>query len=57
VILGAAVMQVLRNAITLVEAIPDNVEYAVIGGVLLAGAAADEIVRRVLAARKRRAVG
>lgn len=57
VILGAAVMQVLRNAITLVEAIPDNVEYAVIGGVLLAGAAADELVRRAMAARKRRAAG
>ncbi len=53
VVLGAAVMQVLRNAIVLVEAIPDNVEYAVIGAVLLIGVAADELVRRVVAARRR----
>jgi ribose transport system permease protein len=54
VVLGAAVMQVLRNAITLVEAIPDHVEYAVIGVVLLAGVAADELVRRAVARRRAR---
>jgi ribose transport system permease protein len=46
VVLGAAVMQVLRNSITLIEAIPDNVEFAVIGGVILAGAIVDGVVRR-----------
>lgn len=52
VVLGAGVMQVLRNSITLIEAIPDNVEYAVIGLVILAGVAADELVRRALRARR-----
>ena len=46
VCLGAAVMQVLRNSITLVDAIPDNVEYAVIGAVILGGVTVDELVKR-----------
>ena len=53
VIVGAAVMRVLKNSITLIDDIPDNVEYAVIGVVILAGVAADEIVRRVIAHRAR----
>lgn len=52
VIIGAAVMQVLRNSITLIDAIPDNVEYAVIGAVILAGVAIDEMIRRLMARRR-----
>lgn len=52
VVIGAAVMQVLRNSITLISWIPDNVEYAVIGAVILAGVLADELLRRFLAARR-----
>ena len=51
IVVGAALMQVLRNAIVLVERIPDNVEYAVIGAVILVGVLADELVRRL--ARRR----
>lgn len=51
VIIGAALMQVLRNAITLIDWINDNVEYAVIGVVILVGVMADEVLRRILAAR------
>jgi ribose transport system permease protein len=51
VIIGAALMQVLRNAITLIDWINDNVEYAVIGVVILFGVMADEVLRRILAAR------
>lgn len=51
VVLGTAVMQVLRNAITLLPWIPDNIEFAVIGAVILAGVATDELVRRAIAAR------
>ncbi len=50
VVVGAALMQVLRNAIVLAESIPDNIEYAVIGGVILAGVIADELVRRAVRA-------
>jgi ribose transport system permease protein len=52
VCIGAAVMQVLRNSITLVDAIPDNVEYAVIGVVILGGVVADELVKRWVARRR-----
>ena len=48
----AALMQVLRNMITLVDWIPTHIEYAVIGAVILVGVVADEIVKRVAAARK-----
>jgi len=51
VLIGAAVMQVLRNTITLTEWIPDNVEYAVIGAVILCGVVVDEVVKRVVARR------
>jgi ribose transport system permease protein len=54
VILGAALMQVLRNMITLVDWLPDHIEYAIIGAVILGGVAADELVKR-LAARRRAA--
>ncbi len=52
VLLGAAVMQVLQNGITLIDAIPNNVEYAVIGAVILFGVITDESVRRVIARRR-----
>ncbi len=52
VVIGAAVMQVLRNSITLIAAIPDNVEYAVIGAVILFGGVADEVLKRLAARRK-----
>lgn len=48
VILGAAVMQVLRNSIVLIEQIPDNVEFAVIGAVILCGVIVDELVKRAV---------
>ena len=51
VIIGAALMQVLHNAINLIDWINDNVEYAVIGVVILGGVMADEVLRRILAAR------
>ena len=52
IVVGAALMQVLRNAITLVEWIPDNLEYAVIGAVILVGVLADELVRRFAGRRR-----
>ena len=52
VIIGAALMQVLRNMIILIDAIPQNIEFAVIGAVILAGVAADELVKRFAAQRK-----
>jgi len=48
VIIGAALMQVLRNAIVLLD-IPTQLEFAIIGGVILLGVGAEEIVRRVAA--------
>ena len=52
VIIGAAVMQVLKNTITLVDAIPTNIEYAVIGAVILGGVVTDELVKRYAARRR-----
>jgi ribose transport system permease protein len=51
VVIGAALMQVLRNMITLVDAIPTHIEYAVIGGVILCGVMADEYVKRIASRR------
>ncbi len=45
IILGTAVLQVLRNAIILLG-LGSELEFAVIGGVLLIGVSADEVVRR-----------
>ena len=53
VVIGAAVMQVLRNSINLLE-IPTQLEFAIIGAVILVGVVADELVKRFAA--KRRAV-
>lgn len=46
VIIGASLMQVLRNAIRLIDAIPDQLEFAVIGVVILSGVVVDELVKR-----------
>jgi ribose transport system permease protein len=53
VLVGATLMQVLRNMITLVTT-RNNVEFAIIGAVILSGVIADEIARRI-AARHRSA--
>ncbi|MDA7618408.1 MAG: ABC transporter permease [Verrucomicrobiota bacterium] len=52
VVIGAGLMQVLRNMITLVDWIPTHIEYAVIGAVILVGVIADEVVKRFAAARR-----
>lgn len=52
VVLGAALMQVLSNAINLV-ADSNQLEFAVVGAVILLGAAADEGLRRLLRRRRR----
>ena len=46
VLVGAALMQVLRNMIVLVFPKQQNLEYAVIGLVILAGVIADELINR-----------
>lgn len=51
VVIGAAVMRVLYNAINLLG-IPTQLEFAIIGMVLLAGVMADEIVKRIVARRR-----
>jgi len=51
VVAGAATLQVLRNAITLLG-IPSRLDFAVVGVVILVGVTVDEVVRR-LAARRR----
>lgn len=51
VVLGAALMQVLSNAIVLVGS-SNQLEFAIVGGVILVGAAADEVVRRLVARRR-----
>ncbi len=52
VVIGAAVMQVLKNTITLVDQIPTNIEFAVIGTVILGGVIVDELVKRYAARRR-----
>jgi len=53
VVLGAALMQLLSNTINLV-ADSNQLEFAVVGAVILIGAAFDELVRRYLGWRGRR---
>ena len=53
VVIGTALMQVLRNMINL-AGLPTHIEFAVIGGVILVGVSADELVK-LYAARKRAA--
>ena len=52
VIIGAAVMRFLYNAIN-VLGIPTQLEFAIIGIVILAGVIADESIRRIAARRLR----
>ena len=52
VLIGAALMRVLRNTITLVDWIPTHIEYAVIGIVILGGVTVDELLKRVAAKRR-----
>ena len=54
-LVGSALMVVLSNMINLVHPRYQNVEFAIIGGVILAGVIADELVRR--ASRRRPAGG
>src|SRR4051812_43668101 len=51
VVIGAAVMQILKNSINLLD-FPTQLEYAIIGSVLLVGVMADELTKRVAASRK-----
>jgi len=51
VVIGAAVMQILKNSINLLD-FPTQLEYAIIGSVLLIGVMADELTKRVAARRK-----
>ena len=52
VVIGAALMQVLRNMIVLVDWIPTHIEYAIIGAVILAGVVADELLKRAVAKKR-----
>ena len=51
-IIGTALIQLLRNMITIVFPKWQNMEYAMIGAVLLIGVVADELVRRIVAKRR-----
>ncbi len=52
VIIGTALIQLLRNMIVLVDQIPQNIEFAVIGAVILFGAIGDELGKRMVARRR-----
>ncbi len=52
VVIGTALIQLLRNMINLVDWIPKNIEFAVIGGVILAGAIGDELTKRIVNRRR-----
>lgn len=54
VLLGAALMRVLYNAINLLR-IPAQLEFAIIGAVILLGVVADELVQRWVAQRAKSA--
>lgn len=54
VIIGACLMRVLKNMITLVDEIPTHIEYAIIGAVILAGVIVDELIKRYAAKRAAR---
>jgi ribose transport system permease protein len=46
-LVGTALMVVLQNMINLVHPGYQNIEFAIVGGVILAGVVADELVRRL----------
>ncbi|MEZ4702216.1 MAG: ABC transporter permease [Rhodothermales bacterium] len=50
VLIGAAVMRVLYNAINILG-IPTQLEFAIIGAVILLGVMTDEVVRRIAASK------
>ncbi len=50
VIIGTAVMRVLYNSIIMLD-IPTQLEFVIIGSVILAGVIADELVKRIAAKR------
>lgn len=52
VLIGSAVMVVLSNTINLVHPDYQNIEFAIIGGVILIGVIVDELARRLVAARR-----
>ena len=52
VVIGATVMRVLYNSINLLE-IPTQLEFAIIGAVILFGVIVDELAKRYLAQRRR----
>lgn len=52
VIIAAAVMRVLNNAINLIDGIDTSLEFAIIGTVILLGVITDELVRKLAARRK-----
>jgi ribose transport system permease protein len=54
VVIGAALLQVLYNTINLVYPQYQNIEFAIIGGVILAGVTADAVIRRFIAVRQTR---
>lgn len=51
VVIGAAIMRVLYNSINLLG-IPTQLEFAIIGAVILAGVIADELAKRFFKARR-----
>jgi len=53
VVIGTALIQLLRNMIALVDEIPQNIEFAVIGAVILAGVIGDEVAKRIITNRRR----
>ncbi|MCC7475720.1 MAG: ABC transporter permease [Pirellulales bacterium] len=52
VVIGSAVMVVLNNTINLVHPAYQNIEFAIIGGVILLGVLTDELARRIVNARR-----
>jgi ribose transport system permease protein len=52
VVIGAAVMQVLRNMIIMIDWLKSNMEFLVVGVVLLVAVVADEIVKQRVAKRR-----
>ena len=52
VIIAAAVMRVLNNAINLIDGIDTSTEFAIIGLVILTGVVVDELVKRIAARRR-----
>jgi ribose transport system permease protein len=52
VVIGSAVMVALNNAINLVHPNYQNIEFAIIGGVILIGVVIDELARRFVSVRR-----